>query len=270
LRNAEGQPFRAQLRTYSTWPELPSIAVALQAQLREIGVEIEVVVGNASDIPLMHRDGTLQLGLMSRNYALVPDPLGAVMADFAPEGSDWGAMNWSNAELTASVTRMDGTENPEMRTALRRRVSAILQAELPVIPVTMVGAWRCRQPPRRQCHRGTPLRRATGCTRLAGGGADVQEEGMRLLRPLLARLAQAALIAVLVGVVGFALMHALPGDQAFRLAAERYGRIWWMRPPPWRSARSWVWTARFRRSCWTGSAACCGSTSAVPSSPAIR
>ncbi len=136
LRNAEGQPFRAQLRTYSTWPELPSIAVALQAQLREIGVEIEVVVGNASDIPLMHRDGTLQLGLMSRNYALVPDPLGAVMADFAPEGSDWGAMNWSNAELTASVTRMDGTENPEMRTALRRRVSAILQAELPVIPVT--------------------------------------------------------------------------------------------------------------------------------------
>jgi peptide/nickel transport system permease protein len=46
---------------------------------------------------------------------------------------------------------------------------------------------------------------------------------MRLLRPLLARLAQAALIAVLVGVVGFALMHALPGDQAFRLAAERYG-----------------------------------------------
>ena len=43
---------------------------------------------------------------------------------------------------------------------------------------------------------------------------------MRLLRPL---LAQAALVAVLVGVVGFAPMHALPGDQAFRLAAERYG-----------------------------------------------
>jgi peptide/nickel transport system permease protein len=48
-------------------------------------------------------------------------------------------------------------------------------------------------------------------------------EGTRLLRPLLARLAQAALVALLVGAVGFALMHALPGDHAFRLAAERYG-----------------------------------------------
>lgn len=48
-------------------------------------------------------------------------------------------------------------------------------------------------------------------------------DAMRLLRPLLARLLQAALVAVLVGCAGFALMHALPGDQAFRLAAERYG-----------------------------------------------
>lgn len=45
----------------------------------------------------------------------------------------------------------------------------------------------------------------------------------RVLRPVAARLLQAALVAVLVGVAGFALMHALPGDQAFRLAAERYG-----------------------------------------------
>ena len=45
----------------------------------------------------------------------------------------------------------------------------------------------------------------------------------RLARPVAARLLQAVMVAVLVGAVGFALMHALPGDQAFRLAAERYG-----------------------------------------------
>jgi ABC-type dipeptide/oligopeptide/nickel transport system permease component len=45
----------------------------------------------------------------------------------------------------------------------------------------------------------------------------------RVLRPLLSRLGQAGLVALLVGCIGFALMHALPGDQAFRLAAERYG-----------------------------------------------
>ena len=136
LRDGVGRVFRTQLSTYSTWPELPPIAVALQAQLREIGMEVEIAVGNASDIPRMHRDGTLQLGLMSRNYALVPDPLGAIMTDFAPEGSDWGAMHWSNAELTSTITRMDGTETLEERAALRRRVSAILREELPVIPIT--------------------------------------------------------------------------------------------------------------------------------------
>lgn len=135
LRNAAGQPFRAVLRSYATWPELPPIATALQAQFREAGLDIEVAIGNASDIPLGHRDGTLELGLMSRNYALVPDPLGAILTDFAPEGSDWGAMNWSSAELTEALARMDGSETPAGRVALRRRVSEILRTELPVIPV---------------------------------------------------------------------------------------------------------------------------------------
>lgn len=45
----------------------------------------------------------------------------------------------------------------------------------------------------------------------------------RFLRPVLARLVQALLVALIVGALGFALMAALPGDQAFRLAAARYG-----------------------------------------------
>lgn len=45
----------------------------------------------------------------------------------------------------------------------------------------------------------------------------------RFLRPVLLRLAQALLVALIVGALGFALMAALPGDQAFRLAAARYG-----------------------------------------------
>jgi len=45
----------------------------------------------------------------------------------------------------------------------------------------------------------------------------------RILRPILSRLLQALLVALIVGALGFALMAALPGDQAFRLAAARYG-----------------------------------------------
>lgn len=42
-------------------------------------------------------------------------------------------------------------------------------------------------------------------------------------RFLLARLGQALLVAIVVGLVSFLLVEALPGDQAYRIAAGRYG-----------------------------------------------
>lgn len=44
-----------------------------------------------------------------------------------------------------------------------------------------------------------------------------------LARMLAARLFQAFLVALIVGVVSFAMMQALPGDAAYRIAAGRYG-----------------------------------------------
>lgn len=50
---------------------------------------------------------------------------------------------------------------------------------------------------------------------------------MTAARPFLAALAQrglqALIVAVIVGIVSFAMMHALPGDAAYRIAAGRYG-----------------------------------------------
>lgn len=40
------------------------------------------------------------------------------------------------------------------------------------------------------------------------------------------RLLQAALVALMVGLLTFVLVHALPGDMAFRIAAGRYGYDW--------------------------------------------
>lgn len=50
---------------------------------------------------------------------------------------------------------------------------------------------------------------------------------MTVLKPFLAALAQrglqAVIVALIVGVVSFAMMHALDGDAAYRIAAGRYG-----------------------------------------------
>jgi peptide/nickel transport system substrate-binding protein len=132
----DGERFSVTLLTYSSWPELPPIATALQAQLREVGIDVKVSVGNSSEIPSRHQDGTLEMGLISRLYSIVPDPVGTLHQDYGPGGSDWGAMDWSNDELHSVVDQLAVTTDPEERAPLQRRAVEILQEELPSIPVT--------------------------------------------------------------------------------------------------------------------------------------
>ncbi|MGY4803482.1 ABC transporter substrate-binding protein [Teichococcus aerofrigidensis] len=132
----EGKPFSFTLRTFSDRPELPGLATAMQAQLREIGVEMKVAIVNSGEIPAGHRDGTLEAALMARNFSLVPDPLGTMLQDYGPRGGDWGAMGWSSEALNGVLERLGETADPAERAALRGRASAILQEEMPVIPVS--------------------------------------------------------------------------------------------------------------------------------------
>lgn len=132
----DGRRFSVSLITYASWPELPPIATALQAQLRDVGIEVKVLVGNSSEIPARHQDGTLEIGLVSRLYSIVPDPVGTLLNDYGPGGSDWGATGWENAEIRDVVAKLAATNDPSERAPLQRRAVEILQRDLPSIPVT--------------------------------------------------------------------------------------------------------------------------------------
>ncbi|MBC9177143.1 ABC transporter substrate-binding protein [Roseomonas ludipueritiae] len=132
----DGQPFSFTLRTFSDRPELPGLATAMQAQLREAGIDMRVAIVNSGEIPAGHRDGTLEAALMARNFSLVPDPLGTLLQDYGPNGGDWGAMGWSSAALQDVLDKLGTTSDPAERAALRGRASTILHEELPVIPVS--------------------------------------------------------------------------------------------------------------------------------------
>jgi len=131
----DGEPLRLTLRTYPDRAELPALATAIQASLAEIGVGIEVEVGNSSEIPAGHADGTLELGLFARHFALVSDPLVTVADTFAPEGSDWGVLNWQDAGVTDAVDELlDGAEDTRAE-ELRATITETAQEQLPLIPV---------------------------------------------------------------------------------------------------------------------------------------
>ncbi|MBK8160993.1 MAG: ABC transporter substrate-binding protein [Rhodospirillaceae bacterium] len=127
----DGERFSLVLTTYPDRPELPLVAAVLEQQFRQIGIEVKIDSTNSSEIPARHAAGTLELGLVARNFALVPDPIGTVLQDYAPNG-DWGAMGWNNTEivdLAKGLARGDGGDES------RAKIAGILQAELPVIAI---------------------------------------------------------------------------------------------------------------------------------------
>lgn len=131
----EGKPLKLKLLTYSDRPELPLIATALQAQLREVGVAVEVAVENSSAIPAAYKDGTLQLALYGRNFALVPDPLVTLLNDFAKGGAEWGPLGWKNAAFDQALDALLASDDPAEQQRQRYAAMAQVQQELPVIPV---------------------------------------------------------------------------------------------------------------------------------------
>lgn len=131
----DGVPLRLKLLTFADRPELPLIATALQAQLREVGVEVDVAVENASAIPAAYQDGSLQLALFSRNYALAPDPLVTLYGDFANGGAEWGPLGWKSPGFDQTLDALLASSDPAEQQRLRYALVGQVQNELPIIPV---------------------------------------------------------------------------------------------------------------------------------------
>lgn len=131
----DGTRLTLKLQTFADRPELPLIATAMQAQLREVGVGVEVAVENASAIPAAYNDGSLQLALFSRNYALVPDPLVTLVSDFGNGGREWGPLGWNNRPFSEAMAKLLTSKDPQAQQGFRNTMIAQVQNELPLIPV---------------------------------------------------------------------------------------------------------------------------------------
>ncbi|WP_435771352.1 ABC transporter substrate-binding protein [Nocardioides sp. SYSU DS0651] len=131
----DGKPLELQLLTYPDRAELPALATAIQAALEEVGVKVDVEVANSSEVPARHADGSLELALVAKHFALVSDPLVDVAAVFAPGGSDWGVTGWESPAVQDAIAGLEagaaGAEAEEHRETIVRTA----QEELPLIPV---------------------------------------------------------------------------------------------------------------------------------------
>lgn len=131
----DGKALQLTLLTYPDRPELPALATAIQGALAEIGVRLKVEVSNSSEVPAGQADGSLELALIAKHFALVSDPLVDVAAVFAPAGADWGVMNWKSPAVSGAIEELlAGASGVEAERA-RETVVRTAHEELPLIPV---------------------------------------------------------------------------------------------------------------------------------------
>ncbi|GAA4659341.1 ABC transporter substrate-binding protein [Kineococcus glutinatus] len=131
----DGQALRLDLLTYPDRPELPALATAIQAALAEVGVGVQVEVTNSSEIPAGQGDGSLELALIAKHFALVSDPLVDVATVFAPEGADWGVMGWRDPAVDAAIAELLAGADGAQAQQARETVVRTAQEQLPLIPV---------------------------------------------------------------------------------------------------------------------------------------
>ena len=131
----DGKPLGLTLLTYPDRPELPVLATAIQAALAEVGVRLEVDVTNSSEIPAGQAHGSLELALIAKHFALVSDPLVDVAAVFAPEGNDWGVMNWHDTEVAGAINALLVGASEADAAKHRETIVRTAHEQLPLIPV---------------------------------------------------------------------------------------------------------------------------------------
>ncbi|CAH1656913.1 ABC transporter substrate-binding protein [Chelatococcus asaccharovorans] len=119
-------------------PEVASLAEAIQAQLAEIGIEVKLQNGNQGQVLESVSKGTLVLGMTRRNYGAVPDPVATLILDFAEASagsSPWSGINYHNPKLESALNAYIAARTKEETAAARDRILAVVNSDLPVIPV---------------------------------------------------------------------------------------------------------------------------------------
>lgn len=137
VRARDGVRLAAKLLTLANRPELPVMAAAIQAQLKQIGMEMTIEVGPGGSVPAAIKDGTMQFTLVARTYVNVPEPIATVIPDFTRERSNWGTVRWDGRERMKTLTDAYLASFDEAtKSEIRGQIIRLIHDEVPGVPVS--------------------------------------------------------------------------------------------------------------------------------------
>ncbi|TWF77681.1 peptide/nickel transport system substrate-binding protein [Pseudonocardia hierapolitana] len=128
-------PLPVRLWTYQNRPELPTLATAVQAMLREVGIDAEIRIGEYGTQEPEVLAGRYDMFLLSRSYLTdVPDAGATLRSDYACDGS-YNLNHYCSPAFDSLVARLDtatdaGTRQDVFRAAARMLVDDVVGVPL--------------------------------------------------------------------------------------------------------------------------------------------
>ena len=117
------------LRAYNSRPELVDVSQIIQAQLKEAGIKVAVIITDWAGMAPSFKGATYDMAMMSRGHQLdVADPIGFLQADYTCEGG-FNMSHVCNPEIDALLENAVGITDNNKRFAIYKKVATWLQEE---------------------------------------------------------------------------------------------------------------------------------------------
>ena len=117
------------LWAYPGRPDLPTVAVAIQAMLKKLGLTIEVRLADYNSLEPEALAGNFDMMIVSRGHlADVNDPLAFMLADYGCKGA-YQMSHYCDAGVDEQLAKAGTLSDTTQRYAIYREIAAKMQAE---------------------------------------------------------------------------------------------------------------------------------------------
>lgn len=130
IREKHGQKLDITLITYSSRPELPSVAQVIQAQLAAVGIKVNIQVADMGGVEKALVEKKFDLVLVARGLAFTPDP-SIIFEDFRSTSQSKYRPNYVNKEMDALLAGALTETDQAKRQAAYYRVQEIIEQDVP-------------------------------------------------------------------------------------------------------------------------------------------
>ncbi len=134
-----GKPLRLSLFTYPQRPGLPPMAQAIQDQLKQVGLNVEIEVMEFDAITQRVEKGQWDMKLGAYATAMLPTPVYYLQSVYHSEGKYAKEAGYKNREVDRLIEDCIAAFDQKEKYALSGRVQEMVEADLPVITVAHYG-----------------------------------------------------------------------------------------------------------------------------------